>query len=196
MDAIRVLIFIVIIILVILLASKFAPVAAAISLPILGGGMALSRTGGGLSFDILESAPLNAPMYIGGRENDSSDLPTLYDGFNKNIRDGAIDKFEKGLSITNIENPDIIIGFHFTNWCIYCKDVKSKWGDVINELRKINSKKDGKKYAVVALNEERHRNLTITTIPTIILYDTANKTTDKYHGKSKPKKILKWILSN
>src|SRR6185369_15361797 len=150
--------------------------------------------------DVLESAPLDSPVVHGGGgeiqgldlESDP-ELSTLYGGFAEELSSAdALHKFENKLSDVKTKDANIIIGFHYANWCIYCKDMKSKWGEILSGIKEMQNK-NGKKYAIIAIDEEKNRNKTITTIPSIIIYDTGKKTAYKYHGKSKPKKILKWI---
>ncbi len=158
------------------------------------------RTGGSEQ-NILESAPLDSPLVceINGGSKDAlacfggsvtkDEFSTLYEKFSKDLKAGETDKFESALSITDVKNPDLIIGFHYANWCIYCKDMKSKWGEILSGVRKEN-------IAVIAINEERNRNPIITTIPTIIMYNVKTGLAEKYYGKSKPKKILKWVFAS
>lgn len=148
------------------------------------------RTGGSEQ-NILESAPLDSPLVceINGGSVTKDEFSTLYEKFSEDLKTGKTDKFESALSITDVEKPDLIIGFHYANWCIYCKDMKSKWGEILSGVRKKN-------IAVIAINEERNRNPIITTIPTIIMYNVKTGLAEKYHGKSKPKKILKWVFAS
>lgn len=169
-------------------------------------------------FDILESAPLNRPeveiFYRGGGDSDGAELShqkdSLVNTYAK-FRTHGPGKIDENMSYGDVSTADVIIGIHFANWCIYCNDLKSKWPDVIKGVNKLNAS-GNKKYAIVGINEENNRHKKITTVPTILMYKRGGgdgaalprKDGDRiskgdgdeliqYNGKSKPKKIIKWI---
>lgn len=81
--------------------------------------------------------------------------------------------------------PKSIIGFHYTNWCGYCKRMWPIWN-------KVKSNLEGK--VMFIENEESPGNKTpgVTSYPTIISY--RNGVANKYTGGYDYEQLRTWIL--
>jgi len=83
----------------------------------------------------------------------------------------------------------MIVGFHYTDWCGYCKRMKPTWDAVKSKLLS----NPANKIVFVENNEESNPTEGINAFPTIIKYQ--NGIADIYRGNADPDRLSQWIMS-
>lgn len=80
----------------------------------------------------------------------------------------------------------VIVGFHYTTWCGYCKQMKPVWEAVTNNLR-------GSAIKFVSNDEDQAPTPGINSFPTIIKYRGGKAR--KYDGRADYQQLRSWILA-
>ncbi len=84
--------------------------------------------------------------------------------------------------------PETVVGFHFTNWCGFCKSMKPIWERVKKRLST-----PGSKIKFVENDEEKNSTPSIDSVPAIIMY--RDGVMHKYDGTQDEEKLIQWILT-
>ena len=91
--------------------------------------------------------------------------------------------------VRNDRQNNIVVGFHYTNWCGYCQLMKPVWEQVKQNLS------CGDYSGIILLENDETKNPTpgVDSYPTIIRYQ--NGSARKYKGHADYQELRTWILN-